>query len=133
MDAQEHTVVALQVENEPGILGSDRDYSPAGEAALPAAVPAERIETVRRAGGGPGWDAWQEQGAPDSGSWDERFGLHGGEFCSAWSVATYIDTVAEQGRQEYEIPRYVNVWLGYPGWPSPGFYPSGGAVWRTST
>jgi hypothetical protein len=131
VDENSHTAVAVQVENEPGILGSDRDYSPAAEEALRTEVPPELVDALRAKGAGPAWDAWQDQGALVRGSWQEIFGLHGGEFCTAWSVARYIDYVAAEGREAYPIPLYVNVWLGYPGWPIPGFYPSGGAVWRT--
>ncbi len=131
VDGKTRTTLAVQVENEPGILGSDRDYSPAAETALHAPVPTGLTASLRARGQGQAWDIWQQHGAPEEGSWLDLFGLHGGEFCTAWSVAQYIDTVAAEGRKAYEIPMYVNVWLGYPGWPIPGFYPSGGAVWRT--
>jgi beta-galactosidase GanA len=130
-DGETNTVVAVQVENEPGILASDRDYSPAAEAALLSDVPKELVEYIRRKGSGPTWEAWMKAGRCEKGSWHELFGLHGGEFCMAWSVAKYIEFVAAEGRQAYDIPLYVNVWLGFPGWPIAGFYPSGGAVWRT--
>jgi len=130
-DRAEQTVVAVQVENEPGILGSDRDYSPAAEAALGGEVPGELLAFLREQAKGPAWQAWQATGGAAQGSWQAVFGLHGGEFCMAWSIAQYIDTVAAAGRAAYDVPLYVNVWLGYPGWPIPGFYPSGGAVWRT--
>jgi hypothetical protein len=130
-DSAKHTVIAVQVENEPGILGSDRDYSPAGEAALSAAVPAELIAYLGKHKQGPAWEIWKDLGSRDQGSWLDLFGLHGGEFCTAWSVAKYIDSVAAEGRKAYDIPMYINVWIGQPGWPIPGFYPSGGAVWRT--
>lgn len=35
-DSQQQTVIAIQVENEPGIIGSERDYGPDGETASPA-------------------------------------------------------------------------------------------------
>lgn len=130
-DEAESTVIAVQVENEPGILGADRDYSPEGQAALREPVPAELITYLARRGAGETWQAWQANGARAKGTWSELFGLHGGEFCTAWSVAKYIDAVAAEGKQAHDLPMYVNVWLGYPGWPVPGFYPSGGAVWRT--
>jgi len=38
-DSTEHTVIAIQIENEPGIVGSDRDYSPEGDAAFNRPVP----------------------------------------------------------------------------------------------
>jgi beta-galactosidase GanA len=130
IDAERKTVLAVQVENEPGILASDRDYSPAAEAALRGAVPAELVEYLRHKGSGPEWEAWVKQGSREQGAWEELFGLHAGEFCTAWSVARYIDYVAAEGRKAYDILLYANVWLGFPGWPIPGFYPSGGAVWR---
>lgn len=130
-DAGTGTVLAVQVENEPGILACDRDYSPAAEASFHAPVPATLVESLRRKGSGPEWEAWSSQGSRESGSWAELFGLHGGEFCTAWSVAGYIDFIAAAGKAVYDLPLYANVWLGFPGWPIPGFYPSGGAVWRT--
>jgi hypothetical protein len=129
-DEETNIVIGVQVENEPGILGSDRDYSPAAESALHADVPAELVAYLREKGAGPTWEAWKKQGECPSGSWLELFGLHGGEFCTAWSIARYIDFVAAEGKKAYTIPLYVNAWLGYPGWPIPGFYPSGGPVWR---
>jgi beta-galactosidase GanA len=45
-DRGEQTVIGLQVENEPGILGSDRDYSPEGQAVFDSPVPAELISAM---------------------------------------------------------------------------------------
>ncbi len=131
VDAKIQTVLAVQVQNEPGILGSDRDYSPQAEAAFQAPVPAELLAFIQKLGKGQVWEAWQRTGAVRQGNWQALFGLQGGEFCTAWSVAQYIDAVAAAGRQAYAISLYVNAWLGSPGWEIPGFYPSGGPVWRT--
>ena len=30
---------------------------------------------------------------------------------TAWSIANYIDGVAEAGKAVYDIPMYINVWL----------------------
>ena len=50
---------------------------------------------------------------------------------TAWSIATYIDRLAEAGKAILDIPMYINVWLGEGGWKLPGeTYPSGGAVGR---
>jgi beta-galactosidase GanA len=50
-DAQ-GTVIAVQIENEPGILGSDRDYGPEAQATFDAPVPAELVSRMQAAGKG---------------------------------------------------------------------------------
>ncbi len=128
-DSDERTVIALQVENEPGILGSDRDYGPTGQAAFDSAVPTELLARIQAAGQGRIYELWQQAGSHTCGSWGEVFGATGGELLTAWSIATYIDRIAEAGKAVYDIPMYINVWLGEGGWRVPGeSYPSGGAV-----
>jgi hypothetical protein len=130
-DGVERTVIALQVENEPGILGSDRDYGPEGQAAFDGPVPAELVARLQAAGRGSVYDLWQAAGSLQSGTWPEVFGWAAGELMTAWSIATYIDRLAEAGKAVVDLPMYVNVWLGEQGWAMPGeTYPSGGAVGR---
>jgi beta-galactosidase GanA len=130
----QRAVIALQIENEPGILGSDRDYGPEAQAAFDAAVPVELIGRVQAAGKslaskGRIYELWQQAGGRPSGSWPELFGLAAGELMTAWSIASYIDRIAEAGKAVHDVPMYVNVWLGEGGWTMPGeSYPSGGAV-----
>ena len=125
------TVIAMQVENEPGILGSDRDYSPEAQAACREQVPAALLQFLRQHGCGPTWEAWQACGAPGRGNWLKCFGEHGPEFREAWSIAAYIDEIAAAGKAVHPIVYYANVWLGEQGWQLPGLYPAGGAVGRT--
>ncbi len=124
------TVIAMQVENEPGILGSDRDYGPEAMAGCKAPVPAELLAFLKARGCGPTWQAWQDCGAPRGGSWLKCFGEHGPEFEQAWSIARYIDEIAGAGKALFPVPHYANVWLGEQGWQLPGLYPAGGAVGR---
>jgi len=131
-DGAERTVIALQIENEPGILGSDRDYGPEAEAVFKSPVPGELVTRIKSAGAGRVYDLWQEAGGRDSGTWPELFGWAGGELMTAWSIATFIDRLAEAGKAIYDLPMYINVWLGEQGWAIPGeSYPSGGAVGKT--
>jgi hypothetical protein len=130
IDASTGTVIAVQVENEPGILGCDRDYSPEGKDAAREQTPAAVLDFIKTRGCGPAWDAWQANGAHSRGSWAELFGIHGSEFALAYSVATYIDAVAAAGKRAFGLPLYVNVWIGEQGWGIPGCYPAGGAVGR---
>ncbi|NLS75716.1 MAG: DUF5597 domain-containing protein [Chloroflexi bacterium] len=122
-------VIALQIENEPGILGCDRDYGPEAQAQFEAPVPAELVAKIKAAGAGRVWELWQAAGAKAAGNWAELFGWAGGEAMTAWSIATYIDGLAEAGKGILDIPMYVNVWLGEGSWALAGeTYPSGGAV-----
>jgi hypothetical protein len=129
-DGNEQTVIGLQVENEPGIIGSDRDYSSEAQAIYDSLVPANLIAAMEKAGKGKVYDLWHESGGKKSGSWPELFDWEAGEFMSAWSIATYIDNVAEAGKSIYNLPMYINVALmGQNWWPIPGEgYSSGGAV-----
>ena len=131
-DGERGTVIAVQIENEPGILGSDRDYGAGGEAIFDSPVPAELLEIVAGLGEGPVYEAWKMAGGRTDGTWPEVFEAAAGEFMTAASIAEYIDRLAVAGRAIYDIPMYVNVWLREAGWRQPGgTYPSGGAVTRT--
>ena len=43
------------------------------------------------------YDLWQQTGARPAGSWPELFGPAAGELMTAWSIAIYIDRLAEAG------------------------------------
>ena len=126
----DHTVIGFQVQNESGILGSDRDYGPEAQAVFDKPVPAKLVNAMKKAGKGHIYDIWQEAGGKNSGTWSELFGWEGGEFMTAWSIASYIDNVAAAGKAVYDLPMYINAWqMGQGWWPIPGeSYPSGGAV-----
>jgi len=113
LDGKEHTVILTQVENEPGCLGSVRDFSSASEISFSGPVPAGLAAAL---------------GKP-SGSWRQVFGASADEVFQAYAVARYINEVAEAGKAEFALPMYVNVWLTYKQTDTPGVnYPSGGAV-----
>jgi Domain of unknown function (DUF5597)/Beta-galactosidase len=129
-DQDEHTVIGLQIENEPGIIGSDRDYSPEGQKVFENAVPAKLVSAMKSAGTGDVYKIWQQAGGKKFGDWTEMFGAEAGEIMSAWSLATYMNEIAKAGKEVYNIPMFINVWMMEGGWwPVPGeAYPSGGAV-----
>jgi hypothetical protein len=126
------TVIALQVENEPGYLRTDRDYSPRALEDQKAPVPEKLLDYLESRPEAPAWGDWKKNGGKRGLPWAESFGFHGYEYCEAWHLARYIDAVAAAGKEQYQIPLYVNVWLnaGSP-WGVPGMeYPGGGAVIR---
>lgn len=131
VDSQEGTIIGLQIENEAGIIASDRDYSPEAQTLFDSLVPVELIHRLQTAGKGRLFDLWQEANGYEHGSWPEVFGPIAGEVFTAWSIAAYIDRLAEAGKAVYSIPMYVNVWL-HQDWELAGeSYPSGGAVRNT--
>jgi len=114
-----HTVIMVQVENEPGAWGSVRDYSPVAQKLFEGLVPEELMKPeVLKALNTP---------VVASGNWQKVFGNNADEYFHAWSVAKYIGQVAAAGRAEYPLPLYVNAALRDPlSNPPATSYESGG-------
>jgi hypothetical protein len=129
-DGTDRTVIAVQIENEQGIIGSDRDYGPEAQAEFDSPVPAKLVAAMKKAGCGRIYDIWQQSGAKKSGTWPEIFGWQAGELMTAWSIASYVDNIAAAAKAAYDIVLYTNVWLmEQHGWVRAGeSYPSGGGV-----
>jgi hypothetical protein len=131
VDRVKRTVIGLQVENEPGIIGSDRDYSSEANKIFVSPIPKELITKMKNQGGGRTFDLWQQAGGERTGMWSEIFGRFAGELFTGWSIATYVDSIAKAGKAVYNIPMHINVWL-HQDWDIAGeSYPSGGAVRNT--
>ncbi|MFN3837075.1 MAG: DUF5597 domain-containing protein [Brevundimonas sp.] len=114
IDERQRTVIMAQPENEVGTYGAVRDYSPAAQAAFAGPVPQALLERMGKA----------------PGTWSAVFGEEAEEFFHAWSIATYVNAVAEAGRREYPLPMYVNAALPDPHErTAPTNYASGGPVW----
>ena len=122
----QHTVIMVQVENEPGAWNTIRDYSPAAQKLFAAPVPAELLQALGK-------------GGRAGGDWTAVFGKDADEFFHAWSVARFVGQVAAAGKAEYPLPLYVNAALRDPLSPPPaGTYESGGptdnvlGVWKAA-
>ncbi|MGB6194324.1 MAG: DUF5597 domain-containing protein [Terracidiphilus sp.] len=120
IDNDRHTVIAIQVENESGNIGSVRDNSPAANRAFAGQVPAAMLAAAHK----------------QPGTWSAVFGSEADEMFQAYYQAKYINAIAAAGKAEFAIPYYINVWIDYPAAELPqrqidlpGIgYPSGGAV-----
>lgn len=111
----DETVIALQVENEPGIMGTPRDYGKEAQELFEQPVP-EEIAAC----------------AGSKGNWKEVFGVDGAEFFTAYAIARYIDEIVVAAKKVTSLPMYTNVWLGEMHNRIAGVdYPSGGAVVKT--
>lgn len=111
----QHTVVMMQVENESGSWGLDRDRSPEAEALFAGPIPqelADGLGIARR-------------------SWSGAFGPRAAQFFNSWYVARYVDAVAAAGQAQKNLPMYVNAALGNAFTDEGGDVgPSGGPNWN---
>ena len=119
IDGTQHTVIMMQLENEPGALGAVRDFSPMAQKQFEANVPPEISQALHK----------------PAGNWKTLFGDDADEALAAYATANYIDKVAEAGKKEFALPMYVNNWLksprAYPVSSIPGVdYPSGGPTYN---
>jgi len=120
IDEADRTVIMMQVENESGLLGSVRDYSPESNKLFSGLVPERLVTALKK----------------KSGTWKEVFGPDAEEAFSAYYLSSYENEVAHAGKQVYPLVTYVNCWTGghdtgdqYDLFDRPGeSYPSGGPV-----
>lgn len=134
VDSTEHTVLMVQVENEVGVLGGTRDRSEVANVAFDATVPAALMKylAAHKATLDPEFvSLWNANDDRAAGTWTEVFGENGratartDELFMAWNYAVYVHAVAAKGKVAYDLPLFVNTWLG-GGASVPGDYPSGG-------
>jgi len=121
MDEADRTVIMMQVENESGLLGSVRDYSPESNKLFEGPVPATLVAALKK----------------QPGTWTEVFGSRlAEEAFTTYYHSSYINEIAKAGKQVYPLVTYVNTWEGgedtgdqYDLFDRPGeTYPSGGPV-----
>jgi len=153
VDAEQQTVIMMQVENEMGVLdnmgpngNARRDFSVAANTAYNNNVPASLMKYLSQHKNQlfPELNkAWGANGYQATGSWEQVFGktvvktgnenwqfysYYTEELFSAWHYASYVEKVAAAGKKEYPLPMYVNAWLKQPSTYLPGKYPSGGPL-----
>ncbi len=118
------TVVMIQIENEPGIRGSIRDFSPLAEKAWKANVPDQLISYLKTNDGALKEDvqkAWDANGKKTKGNWEQVFGKSLTEddgtnpilnqtehFFTAYSYAKYLDYLSSEGKKVYALPTFTN-------------------------
>lgn len=107
---KEHTVIVIQVENEIGLLKTDRDYCAAANESFSKNIPEKLAAALGK-----------------SGTWTEVFGNDAGDSFMAWHFASAVETIASRGKAEHDLPCYANCWLKQYPW-NPGSYPAGGPI-----
>lgn len=106
LDEKQNTVIMVQVENEIGLLDSDRDYGEAANSIYLEMFPQMFTEE-------------QKMQLTKNSSIQEE------ELFMAIAYANAIEKIARTGKKEYPLPMYVNAWLKKEN-EKAGKYPSGG-------
>ena len=132
VDSNEQTVIMIQVQNEVGTNGGERDYSDAANSVYHSQVPEKLISNLmmKKSSLIPEFDqTWAENGYKTVGNWEQIFGggAAGNEIFMAWQLSSYIGEVIKAGKKEYDIPMFVNASVGRQD-QKLGTYPSGGPV-----
>lgn len=110
IDEQESTVIFIQVENEIGLLSTERDYSKNASQAFAETIPEEVTREFQV-----------------NGTWKEAFKEAAEENFMAYYFAKAVEKITKTGREKYPLPCYTNAWLKQYPWYA-GSYPSGGPV-----
>ena len=133
-DAQEQTVIMVQVENEIGMIEVPRDYSDDATRMYQSAVPQQLTDylTKHQKSLHPYLKEKLQKTAnrqQPTANWAQLFGddIYTEEIFQTWTYATYVEQIAKAGREIYNLPMYVNVALDSRG-RKPGQYPSGGPL-----
>jgi len=132
VDARDHTVLMIQVENEIGMLPIPRERGAIADKLHGGAVPAELMRALAARGEKLEpelQERWNKAGRKPSGSWAQVFGDDewGQEVFTAWHYARFVEALVKAGKARYDIPMYVNAALNRTG-RKPGEYPSGGPL-----
>lgn len=109
-DSDASTVIAMQIENEIGLLGTECDYCEEAKKAFEEEIP----------------EAMKNEYSV-SGNWKCAFGDHAEEYFMAYYFSAAVEKISSAGKKEYPLPFYTNAWLKQHPW-YPGSYPSGGPV-----
>jgi beta-galactosidase GanA len=127
-------IVVAQVQNEMGCF-SDIDYSAPSLEQFSRGVPPQLMryllqneETLKAEVKEP----WIKAGKRTEGTWKEVFGDNADarEFFMAWQYASYVQEAASRGKEQHNIPMYVNSWQKKDADQPAGVYPCGGPVAR---
>jgi beta-galactosidase GanA len=140
IDKNYHTVIMVQVENEIGMIPTARDHCEEANVAFGQNVPKELIDYLKENKDNLTpelHDLWAAKNYRKEGKWEEVFGKskYTDELFMAWHYAAFTEELARAGKNEHNIPMFVNAALIREGY-EPGQYPSAGPlphlmdVWR---
>lgn len=145
----QHTVIMVQVENEPGVLADTRDRSELANMSFNGPVPPEFLDKLESAMGEGTLNKHitenfsvlsdSRKPIPRGKSWTNTFGtgINTDELFMAYHYALFMEQVASAGKAAYTLPMFTNAALrstsrsvidNTGGGSKPGIYPCGGPV-----
>ncbi|RYY74853.1 MAG: beta-galactosidase [Gammaproteobacteria bacterium] len=107
---EQNTVIMVQIQNEAGTWGSDRDYSEMANKIFNAPIPDDLIKRI----------------GVKAGTWTEVFGKDADEFFHAYHIAIFCEELAAAAKAVKSLPMYTNVALRDPF--NPTHWEKGGAT-----
>lgn len=132
---KEHTVLMVQVENEVGAF-QDMDHNKQALDLFDSQVPETLIQYLQKNTDNLSPEiksVWQENGRKTKGTWSEIFAdtmKSAQNFFMSSQYARYINEICRLGKEELDLPMFVNAWLVQKPTDLPGVYPNGGPVSR---
>lgn len=127
-DSFEQTVIAVQVENEVGTLGVERDFSIAAEKKFNNNVPDALIDYLNKEEKCV-LDKWNTRSDNTlEKTWRNVFEKYAEEAFMGWHYARHINQLAKLGKQHYALPMFTNAWQKEFDDEKPGYFPCGGPL-----
>lgn len=121
---KDHTVVMIQLQNEPGLRGTPRDFSADANKAWKAQVPQQIVDYLKANKGQLQPDLeriWAKYGNKTTGNWEELFGKSEvnnqaenpirnftEHVFTAYGYANYLEQMAKAGKEVYPLPVFIN-------------------------
>lgn len=126
-DSTNQTVIAIQIENEVGVLGATRDFSIGAVENYNENVPAELLEYLKNLPNSVTSTTRECESTSDK-SWSKVFKGYAEEAFMSWYYSLYIDQLAKSGKEQYALPMFTNAWLKEFDDEKPGSFPCGGPL-----
>ena len=121
---QDHTVVMIQLQNEPGLRGTKRDFSADANKVWKAQVPQAITDYLKANKGSLQPDMeqiWAKYGNKTTGNWEDIFGKSEvnnqaenpipnftEHVFTAYGYANYLEQMAKAGKEVYPLPVFIN-------------------------
>ena len=121
---QDHTVVMIQLQNEPGLRGTKRDFSTDANKAWKTQVPKAITDYLKANKGSLQPDMeqiWAKYGNKTTGNWEDIFGKSEvnnqaenpipnftEHIFTAYGYANYLEQMAKAGKEVYPLPVFIN-------------------------
>lgn len=127
-DENNQTILAVQVENEIGVLGAVRDFSFGATQTYREIVPKELIEHLIHNKKSQFHELICNHDENSVQSWESVFKEYSEEAFMSWNYSNYLNHLAKAGKKYYPLPMFTNAWQKEFPNDKPGLFPCGGPL-----